>query len=344
MQARSICRAIVAIMLLMPGCGANELVKVDEFHDAITSNDTSRVKSLLAKDATLANSRDHQGSTALHFALLRPDLEIAAALLNAGADPNARDETGELPINYHFHNAHALKLLIDHGANRDSLDAALLSVQMHLSQADGVTELIGLLRHAGAGRGESLWWGMNRKLLSQPRGKILNETDAPYRIWLTEEGKQMMILKEGAVRLGASTPVNVFSFSRDLALVKRGHVHGGVQLSSNSRVVEICFESTQQGKTTKSPWYTAIAERGGENESEPSSGPNVGPHVSIEEIRDGQVTIHFIRWDTGPYPTKQELSKGLRTGYPSNGDWNGVVWNHQLVNWRLRDVDRNGPD
>ncbi len=338
MQPISICRAIVAITLLMPGCSTDSPVKIDDFHDAIISNDASRVKRMLAKDATLANSRDDRGSTALHLSLHRPDLDIAAALLNAGADPNARDETGGLPIDYHPFNPGALKLLIEHGANRESLDSALLTVQMHLTEAEGVNELVALLRRAGAGRGESPWWGNNRRFTSLTQNASRNEVDAPYRIWQTEAGEQMMITLARADELGSSTPVAVYSFSRDLTLQKRGHVFGGVLLSTDSRIVEISFTSTEQGSVTQSAWYTAIAERGGVIENE----PRAGSKLSFEEIRHGQVTIHFIHWDKGPFPTKEELTRGLHKQFQDGGGGNDVLWNHELADWQLRDVDRGG--
>ena len=46
------------------------------------------------------NSRDDEGRTALHLAVDAGDIQVAAALLNAGADPDITDRDGRSSLHY----------------------------------------------------------------------------------------------------------------------------------------------------------------------------------------------------------------------------------------------------
>jgi ankyrin repeat protein len=69
-------------------------------------------------------SRNAQGVNALHAALAGPTPELASALLNAGADPNARQQSGVTPLHEaaHIGRADLVRLLIEHGADVDARD------------------------------------------------------------------------------------------------------------------------------------------------------------------------------------------------------------------------------
>ena len=63
-------------------------------------------------------ARNAQKVTALHGAVARRDLQIVKMLLDAGADPNARQERGFAPLHDAAANGHAalVDLLLQHGA------------------------------------------------------------------------------------------------------------------------------------------------------------------------------------------------------------------------------------
>ena len=69
-------------------------------------------------------SRNAQGVNALHAALAGPTPELARALLNAGADPNARQQSGVTPLHEaaHIGRADLVRLLLDHGADVTATD------------------------------------------------------------------------------------------------------------------------------------------------------------------------------------------------------------------------------
>jgi ankyrin repeat protein len=62
-----------------------------ELFSAVASRNAGRVRELLATDPGAAGAKDDEGATALHYATLNGHREIAEALLEGGAEVNARD-------------------------------------------------------------------------------------------------------------------------------------------------------------------------------------------------------------------------------------------------------------
>jgi ankyrin repeat protein len=60
-------------------------------HDAARKGDAKKIKALLAADPTLISSKDKQGNTPLHMAAFHGSAAAVAALLDAGADVNAKN-------------------------------------------------------------------------------------------------------------------------------------------------------------------------------------------------------------------------------------------------------------
>jgi ankyrin repeat protein len=67
-------------------------------------------------------ARNAQKVTALHGAVARRDVEIVKLLLEASADPNARQERGFVPLHDAAANGNAalVELLLQHGARADA--------------------------------------------------------------------------------------------------------------------------------------------------------------------------------------------------------------------------------
>jgi len=94
---------------------------------AAKSGQVEKLKALLATDAELINARDADDSTPLHCAVWKGHVAAVAFLLEAGADPNARnknDHWGTTPLHAaaHANQAAIAKLLIDHGGEVNALD------------------------------------------------------------------------------------------------------------------------------------------------------------------------------------------------------------------------------
>jgi hypothetical protein len=63
-----------------------------ELFSAVGSGDEKRVRELLAADPAAARLKDDAGATPLHYACLNGHRKIVEALLEQGADINARDD------------------------------------------------------------------------------------------------------------------------------------------------------------------------------------------------------------------------------------------------------------
>lgn len=125
--------AIVAASLWVSGCAAPPPQNAGSggdsaFLEAVLSNDTVAVKAALAEDPELAKTADADGLTPLHLAAEDTDagVDVATALIEAGADVNATDADGNTPLHTAASqgNTALIKLLLENGADRVAKNAA----------------------------------------------------------------------------------------------------------------------------------------------------------------------------------------------------------------------------
>lgn len=104
---------------------------------AVLYGDASRVKQLLDAGAD-PNIRNDAGASALMWAA--GDLEKARLLVEHGADVNAKSDVGRTPLQIaagRFGNAPVVKLLLDHGANPSAKSPSLVGDMTVLAAAAG---------------------------------------------------------------------------------------------------------------------------------------------------------------------------------------------------------------
>ena len=121
--------------------------------DAAMAGDDGTVRRLLADDPTLASEYTDEGWTALHLAATS---EIAAMLLDAGADINARNRhkvfgPGNSPLSAAVYQDRrdVVDLLIERGADLNQGDNAGWR-PIHLAAANGRLKTARMLLEAGA--------------------------------------------------------------------------------------------------------------------------------------------------------------------------------------------------
>ena len=138
--------------------------------EAARNADKDQVRALLQHGASV-NAADADGTTALHWASYRDDLEIAELLIRAGAKVNAANDLGATPLWTASQNGSAtmVRRLLDAGANPD---AALLSgetpvmVAARSGSPASVEQLLakGAYVNAHATRGQTaLMWAVAQK-------------------------------------------------------------------------------------------------------------------------------------------------------------------------------------
>ena len=129
------------------------MTSVQELADAAMAGDGDAVRGLLAEDGGLAREYTAEGWTALHLAA---SAEIAAMLIDAGADINARNRhkvfgPGNSPLSAATYQQRldVVRLLIERGADVNQGDNVSFA-PLHLAAASGYLEIARVLLDAGA--------------------------------------------------------------------------------------------------------------------------------------------------------------------------------------------------
>ena len=100
------------VLLFSPISAGTDIV------EAAKNGNLPLVREILAKDPSAIQATDDRQYTALHWALIRANWEVAEFLIKNGADLNAVGGDGGTPLNWavHHDNVTIVKLMIDQGA------------------------------------------------------------------------------------------------------------------------------------------------------------------------------------------------------------------------------------
>jgi ankyrin repeat protein len=124
-------------------------------HDAALLGDLTRAQTLLTDDPNMANDRDSDGQTPLHWAASRGHTEVAKLLLASNAEVNAESNSGETPLQLAAIGGHkeAAGLLLVHNADITAKNNLRYPgwTPLHLAAARGHKEVAALLLEHNAG-------------------------------------------------------------------------------------------------------------------------------------------------------------------------------------------------
>jgi ankyrin repeat protein len=224
--------------------------------DAVERGDRPRIEALLRGGADV-DAAQADGTTALHWAAHREDVELARRLIAAGAKANAANRAGVGPLSLACENGHEglVRLLLEAGADPNAalpggetplmtaaragrpgpvrlllargvkVDAADPKGQtaLHWAAAEGHADVLKLLLEAGAERGRRLSSGFTPLLFAVRNGKA-----EAARALLGADPKETIETKRGgrgAAKSGTSAlllAVENAHFELALELVKAG--------------------------------------------------------------------------------------------------------------------------
>lgn len=132
-------------------------------HKAVLANDETTANSLLEAGANV-NEREGSGNTALHLASQQGSESMTQFLLSRGADVNAMTMTGQTPLHLAAESGHCLiaELLLQHGADINASDADG-EIPIQRAFRGGSRQMVKLLQNHGSSINWDAWGkGMKR--------------------------------------------------------------------------------------------------------------------------------------------------------------------------------------
>ncbi|MFC1726732.1 ankyrin repeat domain-containing protein [candidate division KSB1 bacterium] len=122
-----------------------------EIHDAAKNGNLDKVKTLLAANPGLLNSKDNRGNTPIHSAVSKGRTSVISFLIEKGAEINSKNKNGLTPLfmALDMGRNNAAKILIEKGADLQ-FTGYLRRTLLHMAARAGNTEIIFLLIEKGA--------------------------------------------------------------------------------------------------------------------------------------------------------------------------------------------------
>jgi len=142
---------LFGLLLLVPALLTAEVVPVRPALHWAAENGLNEIAALLIEQGADADETDHFGNTALHLALNYP--EMISLLLESGASVNAKNALGNTPLHLAVKDRRAVEALLAAGADvnaRNGLDKTPLHYAMRQGTSPYSLSVVEILIRAGA--------------------------------------------------------------------------------------------------------------------------------------------------------------------------------------------------
>jgi len=151
-----------ALLMLAPSAGA----ATSEVADAAMRGDGAAVRAALARKADV-NAPQVDGTTALHWAVERDDVEMADRLIAAGADVSRRTREGVLPLQLAAINGSGTMIarLLKAGADVNAPLSPQRDTALMMAARTGTADALRVLIEAGADANAKETWGGTTALM-----------------------------------------------------------------------------------------------------------------------------------------------------------------------------------
>lgn len=148
---------LMVVSCLMPIYAMQDEFNLEQFHDAVASNNRDVVSIIIRRYPNVVNMPGKNNETALHIAVLRSHEAMIPLLIDtAHADIEATNNAEETPIFYAVYAANdgVLDELINHGAKINIFNKVGLykHTPLHIAAAVGYVQNVYILLQAGADR------------------------------------------------------------------------------------------------------------------------------------------------------------------------------------------------
>ena len=205
-------RVAVSLLAVCLGYAAGAAAAADTpLIDAARDGDTVAVRALLAQGADV-DAAEGDGTSALHWASYRDDIETVGLLLGAGADVNAANDLGATPLWTAGQNGSAamVRRLLAAGAN-PNLTLLVGETPLMVAARSGASDVVELLLTAGAeteargARGQTaLMWAVAQHHTSVVAVLLSNGADVHARsdVW----SQMMAVPPHGQPEYNRQTP------------------------------------------------------------------------------------------------------------------------------------------
>lgn len=142
------------------------------FFSAIRNRDDKAVERMIAADPKLVQARDLTNSTPLHHAAAFGSLAAMKALIDKGADVNAKNRRQSTPLFWAIHDEARVRLLLEHGADTSARLVEGSTVLRQVALLGNSNALIQLLLEKGVDPNVATNIGLTPLMAAANRGNV----------------------------------------------------------------------------------------------------------------------------------------------------------------------------